>query len=89
MLWLLNQSDGSKSLVDIAVRAGLSFEPVQEAASALVEAGLLRSAAAPPSLRKPRASSLRGDKAAKKKSKRTGLSRRRGRAADRGKGVPT
>ena len=42
MLWVLNQSDGSKSLLDIARRAGLSFEVVREAAAALEKAELLR-----------------------------------------------
>lgn len=42
MLWVLNQSDGSKSLLDIARRAGLSFHVVREAAGALEKAELLR-----------------------------------------------
>jgi len=42
MLWVLNQSDGSKSLLDIARRSGLSFGVVREAAVALEQAGLLR-----------------------------------------------
>jgi aminopeptidase-like protein len=42
MLWVLNQSDGSKSLLDIARRSGLSFEVIQEASVALEQAGLLR-----------------------------------------------
>jgi aminopeptidase-like protein len=44
MLWILNQSDGSKSLLDIATRAGIGFAPIKEAASALGQAGLLASA---------------------------------------------
>ncbi len=41
MLWVLNQSDGSHSLLDIAQRAGLAFDVVREAATALEQAGLL------------------------------------------------
>jgi aminopeptidase-like protein len=42
MLWILNQSDGSKSLLDIANRAGLRFDLVRDAAGALEQADLLR-----------------------------------------------
>ncbi len=42
LLWVLNQSDGSKSLLDIAERSGLSFELIAEAADALVDVELLR-----------------------------------------------
>ena len=41
ILWVLNQSDGSKSLVDIAAQAGLVFADVRLAADSLVRAGLL------------------------------------------------
>jgi len=41
MLWLLNQSDGSRSLLDVAQRSGLGFAKIHEAAVALEEAGLL------------------------------------------------
>jgi aminopeptidase-like protein len=41
MLWLLNQSDGDHSLLDVADRAGLPFALVAEAAKALEDAGLL------------------------------------------------
>jgi aminopeptidase-like protein len=41
MLWLLNQSDGSKSLLDVARRSGLRFDIIREAAEALEQAGLL------------------------------------------------
>jgi aminopeptidase-like protein len=41
MLWLLNLSDGSHALLEIAERAGLPFEMVLTAARALVEHGLL------------------------------------------------
>lgn len=42
MLWLLNQSDGSKSLLDVARRSGLAFGIIREAALALEQEGLLR-----------------------------------------------
>lgn len=41
LLWVLNQSDGGPSLLDIAERAGLPFALVAEAAAALEAAGLL------------------------------------------------
>jgi aminopeptidase-like protein len=41
MLWVLNQSDGDRSLLDIAERAGLPFRAVRGAADVLVEHGLL------------------------------------------------
>src|SRR6266581_3325825 len=42
MLWVLNLSDGSCSLLDIAERANLSFERIAEAAAALCSHGLLK-----------------------------------------------
>jgi aminopeptidase-like protein len=41
MLWVLNQSDGSQSLLDIAERSGLPFESLHEEADRLRNAGLL------------------------------------------------
>jgi aminopeptidase-like protein len=41
VLWVLNQSDGHHSLLDIAVRSGLRFEPIAGAAAALEAVGLL------------------------------------------------
>jgi aminopeptidase-like protein len=41
LLWVLNLSDGTHSLLDIAERSTLPFETVQTAANALVEARLL------------------------------------------------
>ncbi len=41
LLWVLNQSDGSRSLLDIAERSGLVFGTVRRAADALAEHGLL------------------------------------------------
>ena len=41
MLWILNQSDGEHSLLDIARRSGLGFAIVRDAAEALERAGLL------------------------------------------------
>nr|WP_166641169.1 DUF4910 domain-containing protein [Amycolatopsis sp. SID8362] len=42
MLWVLNLSDGSHSLLDIAERAGLPFDIVDVAARALHDAGLVK-----------------------------------------------
>jgi len=41
MLWVLNQSDGTNSLLDIARRSGLKFDQLWHAATALLAAGLL------------------------------------------------
>jgi len=41
LLWVLNQSDGSRSLLAIAERSGLPFAAVADAADALLAAGLL------------------------------------------------
>jgi aminopeptidase-like protein len=41
MLWVLNQSDGGRSLLDIAERSGLSFGAILDAAGRLEAAGLL------------------------------------------------
>ena len=46
MLWVLNQSDGQHSLIDIALRAKLPFAAVRAAADALLNAGLLAPAEA-------------------------------------------
>ena len=45
LLWVLNQADGTRSLFDIAERAGKRFEAVAAAAAALTAAGLLEPAA--------------------------------------------
>jgi len=41
MLWVLNLSDGSHSLLDIAERAGYEFTVIRNAAEALKKSGLL------------------------------------------------
>jgi aminopeptidase-like protein len=41
MLWVLNQSDGGMSLLDVAERSGLPFALLAEVAATLEEAGLL------------------------------------------------
>jgi aminopeptidase-like protein len=41
ILWALNQSDGSHTLLDIAERSGLAFTDIRRAADALLGAGLL------------------------------------------------
>jgi aminopeptidase-like protein len=42
LLWILNQSDGAHSLLDIARKSGLAFSVISEAASVLEKVGLLR-----------------------------------------------
>jgi hypothetical protein len=41
LLWVLNQSDGLHSLLDVAERSGLVFGLLADAAASLAEAGLL------------------------------------------------
>jgi aminopeptidase-like protein len=43
MLWVLNLSDGEHDLLDIAIRSGIGFPSVSQAAKLLQEAGLLAS----------------------------------------------
>jgi aminopeptidase-like protein len=42
MLWVLNLSDGSKSLLDIAERSNMSYDKIQTASDLLVAGKLLR-----------------------------------------------
>jgi len=44
LLWVLNYSDGSNSLLDIAERAGMPFAQIRAAADALLAKGLLEAA---------------------------------------------
>ena len=44
LLWVLNLSDGRHSLLDIATRAGVSFDDVESAARSLLDCGLLSEA---------------------------------------------
>jgi aminopeptidase-like protein len=41
MLWVLNYSDGTHDLLDIASRSGLPFESIADAARRLQASGLL------------------------------------------------
>jgi aminopeptidase-like protein len=57
MLWVLNQSDGGASLLDIAQRSGIGFPAIKAVADELEQASLLRPAGAaararPPSTRR-------------------------------------
>jgi aminopeptidase-like protein len=47
MLWVLNQSDGSASLLDIAQRSGVSLQIINQVADELAGAALLRTADKP------------------------------------------
>jgi aminopeptidase-like protein len=42
LLWLLNMSDGSASVLDIATRSGLPWEAIKEALRSLTSVGLLK-----------------------------------------------
>ncbi len=42
MLWVLNLSDGSYTLLDISDRSGLEFDMIKDAANALFDQGLLK-----------------------------------------------
>jgi aminopeptidase-like protein len=53
MLWILNQSDGTRPLLDIVQRSAMGFGEIAQAAAALSDAGLLRAADQP---RRPRGS---------------------------------
>jgi aminopeptidase-like protein len=48
MLWVLNQSDGGPSLLDIAERSGVRFDVIRRAADALLANGLLEDAGGRP-----------------------------------------
>lgn len=74
MLWILNQSDGSNSILDIARRSGLPFGVLAEAARALEAASLLRKAGEPG----------RGTHAPAKKRSRVKATTRRGARATQG-----
>ncbi len=42
MLWVLNLSDGTHALLDIANRSGIAFDTLQRAAQTLLKHGLLK-----------------------------------------------
>jgi aminopeptidase-like protein len=42
MFWVLNLSDGTNSLLDIAIRSALTFQQIKDAADALYAHGLLK-----------------------------------------------
>ena len=47
-LWVLNQSDGERSLLEIAQRSGLPLQLLAQVAERLLEAKLLRPCGSPP-----------------------------------------
>jgi aminopeptidase-like protein len=47
LLWVLNLSDGTSTLLDIAERSGFEFNAIEEAAHILVEKGLLQECVEP------------------------------------------
>jgi aminopeptidase-like protein len=54
MLWVLNGSDGTQSLLDIAERAGMPFRDIHAAAMNLLNAGLLRESSLASTANRPR-----------------------------------
>jgi hypothetical protein len=77
MLWILNQTDGTKSTLDIARRSGLDFELLRDASAQLEQAGLLRSLGRSASLGEPATSARRPKQQAANKIKRSATTRRR------------
>lgn len=63
MLWVLNQSDGSASLLDVAVRSGVRFSVIKAVADELEQAALLRKAdsdrGTPPAAKPGKAATVR------------------------------
>jgi aminopeptidase-like protein len=70
MLWLLNQSDGSASLLDVAERSGIEFGAITSAANDLANAGLLRPTRHTPSIVRPTRASKASATSKKKKARR-------------------
>jgi aminopeptidase-like protein len=78
LLWVLNQSDGRSSLLDIADRSGLTYAVVARAAERLERAGLLAtSLSATPPQRLPSVRPRQGDR---RDGDRADRGRTRGRA---------
>jgi len=69
LLWLLNQSDGTRSLLDIARRSGVPFAELREGARALERARLLRvTGARRPSVKRATKRAARASKIGRSKS---------------------
>jgi len=77
MLWVVNQSDGAASLLDVARRSGVAFDGIRRAAEELAGAGLLRAIepvarARTTRARKPARKKGASKRAASKKARRRG-----------------
>ena len=77
MLWVLNQSDGAASLLDVARRSGVAFDGIRRAAEELAGAGLVRAIepvarARTTRARKPARKKGASKRAASKKARRRG-----------------
>jgi aminopeptidase-like protein len=77
MLWVLNQTDGTKSTLDIARRSGLAFKLLRDASAQLEQAGLLRSLGRQARPGKPATSARTPKQKATSKTKRSATTRRR------------
>jgi aminopeptidase-like protein len=81
MLWVLNQSDGARSLLDIAQRSNLGFQTVRDAATALERSGLLQDGSAKTSAVKSAAEDRKSRPAKKDRKRNSPTSERRRTAA--------
>ncbi len=77
MLWVLNQSDGRASMLDIAERSGMAFSALSQVAEELVEASLLRAAEPAPSAAPMRSSAAAPARPARRKRAKHQRSRSR------------
>jgi aminopeptidase-like protein len=73
MLWVLNQSDGSASLLDIAQRSGVGYPAISLAAEELEKAALLRAADAAGAARTSATSPRKKPQARATRRQRSGL----------------
>jgi aminopeptidase-like protein len=71
MLWVLNQSDGSRSLLDIAKKSALGFNIIHEAAGALEGAKLLAAVGETSPLRRRPRAGARGSASNRARKNRT------------------
>jgi hypothetical protein len=69
MLWILSQSDGTASLLDVAERSGIGLAALRGAAEDLAAAGLLRDADEQPGTA-PKKPSTRKKPSKRKKSRK-------------------
>jgi aminopeptidase-like protein len=86
MLWILNQSDGGPSLLDIARRSGLDYAAIKAAADELINAGLLAPARPAAAGRRARLGGAARTRAARKAKPKSAKSAKSARSAMSGSG---